>query len=93
MEKAGHKFTELVICGGLTKSKLFLETHADVLGLPVIIPACTEPVLLGAAISASAAYYGSDADDANKDDCSLEDIVNKMAGGCFIIEPNNSEKT
>jgi ribulose kinase len=93
MEKSGHKFTELVICGGLTKSRLFLQTHADVLGLPVIIPSCKEPVLLGAAISAAAAYNGADADDKNKDNFTLEDMLDKMAGGCSKIQADASEKT
>ncbi|CAL8072387.1 unnamed protein product [Orchesella dallaii] len=81
MEKAGHSFQELVICGGLTKSKLYLQMHADVIGLPVIVPDCAEPVLLGAAMSAAAAT-GTE----------VRDIVSKMAGGCSVIQPNASAK-
>ncbi|CAG7673191.1 unnamed protein product [Allacma fusca] len=84
MEKAGHKFTELVLCGGLIKSKLFVQMHADILDLPVVIPACTEPVLLGAAMSAAAAASS---------DLTLIDVVARMAGGCTKVQPRREDKT
>jgi len=77
MEKAGHSFQDLVICGGLTKSKLYLQTHADAIGLPVVVPDCAEPVLLGAAMSAAAAAETTE----------LRDIVSRMAGGCTTLKP------
>ncbi len=50
-----------MICGGLSKSALFVQTHADVLGIPVVLPDQTESVLLGAAMlgAAAAAKGGS----------------------------------
>jgi ribulose kinase len=83
MEKSGHKFTELVLCGGLIKSKLFVQMHADILGLPVVIPACDEPVLLGAAMSAAAAALP---------DLTLIDVVAQMAGGCTKVLPKKEDK-
>ncbi|KAJ8602699.1 hypothetical protein CTAYLR_003785 [Chrysophaeum taylorii] len=41
---------EVVVCGGLAKNSLYLQTHADVLGIPVAVPREDEPVLLGAAL-------------------------------------------
>jgi len=84
MEKAGHKFSELVICGGLTKSKLFLRMHADILQMPVVVPQCSEPVLLGAAMSAAAASI---------DSVTLQDILTKMAGGCSKVLPRVEDQT
>jgi len=33
MKLAGQKVQLLVVCGGLSKNKLYVQTHADVLGL------------------------------------------------------------
>ena len=44
------------MCGGLSKNAIFVQTHADVMGLPVVLPDVTESVLLGSAILAAAAY-------------------------------------
>ena len=56
--------------------------HADILGLPVVIPNCTEPVLLGAAMSAAASTGTK-----------LEDAMAKMAGGCTRVEPRVGDKS
>ena len=48
--KSSSNSQVLPICGGLSKNELFVQTHADVLGLPVVLPETTESVLLGAAI-------------------------------------------
>lgn len=82
MENAGHKFKDLVICGGLAKSRLYLQAHADATGLPVVVPDCAEPVLLGAAMSAAAAAESGD----------LRDIVSRMAGGCKVLKPDMDAK-
>lgn len=84
MEKAGHSFQELVICGGLKKSKLYLQSHADAVGIPVVVPECPEPVLLGCAMSAAAAAIGGKED--------LRDIVSRMAGDAEIIQPDLNAK-
>lgn len=49
--KAGReKFTSVLICGGLSKNDIFVQTHADVLGIPIGLPETKEAVLLGAAM-------------------------------------------
>ena len=34
----GHKVRSVTVCGGLTASPLYLQTQADVLGLPLLVP-------------------------------------------------------
>lgn len=55
MTNAGHKFEAIFVCGGLGQNRLYLQTHADVTGLPVIVIEETEAVLLGSAILAATA--------------------------------------
>ena len=47
---AGHSVTSLTVCGGITNSRLFLQTQADVLNMDINIPQEKESVLLGAAM-------------------------------------------
>lgn len=50
-----------MICGGLSKNVLFIQTQADVINLPVVYPEETESVLLGSAIlGACASGYFKD---------------------------------
>ncbi|KAL2612736.1 hypothetical protein R1flu_024428 [Riccia fluitans] len=46
----GLKVDTFIACGGLSKNRIFLQEHADILGCPVMLPRETECVLLGAAI-------------------------------------------
>ncbi|KXJ07917.1 FGGY carbohydrate kinase domain-containing protein [Exaiptasia diaphana] len=50
MNDAGHHVNTLFLCGGLTKNPLFVQTHADVTGMPCVLPRESEPGLIGAAI-------------------------------------------
>ncbi|GFO39953.1 fggy carbohydrate kinase domain-containing protein [Plakobranchus ocellatus] len=50
MEKYGHKIDVLYMCGGLSKNDLYVQTHADVLDRPMILPDVQDPVMLGAAM-------------------------------------------
>ncbi|KAH9496846.1 hypothetical protein Btru_010415 [Bulinus truncatus] len=50
MEKSGHKISLVLLCGGLAKNHLYVQTHADVLGLPVVLPNTEQSVLLGSAM-------------------------------------------
>uniref|UniRef100_H2M2L1 FGGY carbohydrate kinase domain-containing protein n=1 Tax=Oryzias latipes TaxID=8090 RepID=H2M2L1_ORYLA len=50
MKKAGHDISALFLCGGLSKNVLFVQTHANATGLPVVLPDQTEAVLVGAAV-------------------------------------------
>jgi len=56
MEVAGHdKFEAVFCCGGLSKNPLYVKAHADILGVPIVLPECDEAVLLGSAVLAAAA--------------------------------------
>ncbi|KAG2461217.1 HOOK1 protein, partial [Polypterus senegalus] len=50
MRAAGHHIDALFMCGGLSKNQLFVQTHADVTGLPIVLSHEVESVLVGAAI-------------------------------------------
>lgn len=51
----GRQTTALVACGGAVKSELWMQTHADVSNVPIMITAVPEAVTLGSAILASVA--------------------------------------
>ncbi len=48
--KAGFEPDAIVISGGAVKSRFWLQCHADVCNLPIIVPKCTEGPCLGSAI-------------------------------------------
>uniref|UniRef100_A0A4X2KJJ5 FGGY carbohydrate kinase domain-containing protein n=1 Tax=Vombatus ursinus TaxID=29139 RepID=A0A4X2KJJ5_VOMUR len=50
MEAAGHSISTLFLCGGLSKNPLFVQMHADITGLPIVLSQEVESVLVGAAI-------------------------------------------
>lgn len=50
LDAIGAPIRAIVACGGLSKNRLYLQTHADVMRLPCHVPAQDEAVLLGAAI-------------------------------------------
>lgn len=52
-------FETLLICGGLSKNQIFIETHAEACSLPVLCPNEKEMVLVGAAIlgACAAKFY------------------------------------
>ncbi|XP_065214948.1 FGGY carbohydrate kinase domain-containing protein-like [Planococcus citri] len=77
---AGHKnIQSVIICGGVSKNKLFVDTHANAIGLPILIPEQTESVLLGAAQlgAAVAGFYDN-----------LDEAVCSMAGPAEQVKPN-----
>lgn len=43
-----EKFESILICGGLSKNKLFVQCHADICSIPVMVPTEPESVLVGA---------------------------------------------
>uniref|UniRef100_A0A7S2WSK4 FGGY carbohydrate kinase domain-containing protein n=1 Tax=Mucochytrium quahogii TaxID=96639 RepID=A0A7S2WSK4_9STRA len=47
---SGYEIRCVIACGGLCVNNLFLQTLADVLQVPVVVPAQKEAVLVGAAI-------------------------------------------
>ncbi|TBW37624.1 carbohydrate kinase [Siculibacillus lacustris] len=52
MAEAGFTSRELVVGGGATQSNLWLQIHADVAGLPVVVPESTAAPALGCAVLA-----------------------------------------
>ncbi|KAJ6662570.1 hypothetical protein lerEdw1_011707, partial [Lerista edwardsae] len=50
MQAAGHHVNTLFMCGGLSKNPLFVQMHADITGMPVVLAQEVESVLMGAAI-------------------------------------------
>jgi len=80
LEDSGRKkFTSLLLCGGLSKNSLFVQIHADVCSLPVLLPIESENVLLGAAILGAFA--------ASKFD-SLQEASKTMSGHANVITPD-----
>ena len=52
---AGYETEEIYACGGPTRSRLWMQIHADVSGIPIHIPKVQDAPLLGSAILASVA--------------------------------------
>ncbi|OBS69895.1 hypothetical protein A6R68_01564, partial [Neotoma lepida] len=50
MQAAGHSLSTLFLCGGLSKNPLFVQMHADITGMPVVLSQEVESVLVGAAV-------------------------------------------
>lgn len=55
MRDAGHEVDAIHVGGGTAKSDLWLQMHADVSNVPVLVPKFTEATLIGSAISAATA--------------------------------------
>ena len=49
-DRMGHRPRELYICGGATKSPLWMQIHADVSNVTIHVPKVTEAPCLGSAI-------------------------------------------
>ena len=49
------RLSEMVVCGGATRSDLWLQTHADVSGLPLVLTEVADAPALGSAILAACA--------------------------------------
>ena len=58
---SGFKPTEMVICGGATRSRDWVQMHADVTGVPMVLTEVGDAVALGSCVLAAAAagVYGS----------------------------------
>jgi len=53
MRSVGLEVTEVVACGGGSRSPLWMQIHADVLSMPIEVVARTETAALGAAVCAA----------------------------------------
>lgn len=65
------------ICGGLSNSELFIQTHADVLAIPIVKPDEGESVLLGSSMLGAAAFYEEP----------LDQILSRFQGGGRTFHP------
>lgn len=81
---AGYKpFKSLLVCGGITKDPLFVQTQADAVDLPILKPHEKDSVLVGSAIlGACASQYFNN----------VEEAIYKMGGSAEIIKPNKTTK-
>ncbi|XP_028163451.1 FGGY carbohydrate kinase domain-containing protein [Ostrinia furnacalis] len=76
-------FKSLLICGGITKDPLFVQTQADAVGLPILKPHEKESVLVGSAIlGACASQYFNN----------VQDAIQNMGGTAEVISPNPALK-
>ncbi|KAL0966274.1 hypothetical protein UPYG_G00293240 [Umbra pygmaea] len=80
MMQAGHDITTLFLCGGLSKNPLYVQVHANATGLPVLLPAQTEAVLVGAAILGACA---------SRDYSSIQEAMEKMAKVGKVVQPDH----
>jgi len=53
--QAGYEVDEIFACGGPTNSRLWMQIHADVSGVPICIPEVTDAPLMGSAMLAAVA--------------------------------------
>ncbi|XP_008789677.2 FGGY carbohydrate kinase domain-containing protein isoform X2 [Phoenix dactylifera] len=79
----GHKIDTLLACGGLAKNPLYIQEHADIVGLPIILPRENEPVLLGAAILGAVAA---------KKYSSLHDAMRALNAAGQVIRPSKDPR-
>ena len=79
MRGAGYRPQEVVICGGATRSDLWLQIHADVSGLPLRLTRVADASALGSAVLAA---VGADLFD------SVEDATGEMVHVVKTVEPN-----
>ncbi|XP_076151473.1 FGGY carbohydrate kinase domain-containing protein isoform X1 [Alosa pseudoharengus] len=79
LKEAGHCITTLFLCGGLSKNTLFVQMHANATGLPVVLPAEKDAVLVGAAILGACASL---------DHKSIQEAMEKMAKVGRVVKPN-----
>ncbi|XP_055978249.1 FGGY carbohydrate kinase domain-containing protein isoform X2 [Sorex fumeus] len=83
METAGHSIHTLFLCGGLSKNPLFVQMHADITGLPVVLSQEVESVLVGAAILGASA---------SGDFASVQEAMASMSKVGKIVFPRLEDK-
>jgi ribulose kinase len=79
MCKAGYRPLEFVMCGGATRSDLWMQIHADVSGIRIQLTKVADAPALGSAILAAvgANFYGS-----------IPEACDRMVEFTRVIEPN-----
>uniref|UniRef100_H0XBT7 FGGY carbohydrate kinase domain-containing protein n=1 Tax=Otolemur garnettii TaxID=30611 RepID=H0XBT7_OTOGA len=83
MEAAGHSISTLFLCGGLSKNPLFVQMHADITGMPVVLSQEVESVLVGAAILGACA---------SGDFASVQEAMAKMSKVGKVVFPRQEDK-
>ena len=78
-ESGREEFKSILICGGLSKNKLFVQTTADVCKMPVLISKEPESVLLGSAMLGARASGIFD---------SLDEAINSLKNDANQVEPD-----
>lgn len=84
LKSSGYeKISSVVMCGGLSKNPVFVQTQADILGLPVLCPNETESVLLGSAIlgACAAGLF-----------CNMNEAIHSMAGRAGLVTPDEDTR-
>ncbi|KAG0553545.1 hypothetical protein M758_12G019800 [Ceratodon purpureus] len=79
----GLKINTLLACGGLSKNKLYIQEHANIVGFPVALPRENEAVLLGAAVLGSVAA---------KKYSSVRDAMVALNAPGLVVEPTQDER-
>nr|XP_045007218.1 FGGY carbohydrate kinase domain-containing protein isoform X4 [Jaculus jaculus] len=83
MKAAGHSLSTLFLCGGLSKNPLFVQMHADITGVPVVLSQEVESVLVGAAILGACA---------SGDFTSVQEAMAKMSKVGKVVFPRHEDK-
>jgi len=83
MSEAGYRIEVILVCGGGIKNPIFLQQHADITGLPLVIPREPEAVLLGSAMAAAVAA-GIHA--------TLPEAMATMSGAGRFLRPDRNEQ-
>lgn len=81
IEYAGDKrkpFSVIYLCGGLQKNPIYVQVHADVCRMPVVVPSDSEVVARGAAVLGAYASgsYGS-----------VTDAMRALSCGGVVVMP------
>ncbi|XP_040161665.1 FGGY carbohydrate kinase domain-containing protein [Anopheles arabiensis] len=85
LEASGREpITSILLCGGLSKNSLFVQTHADICSVPVLLPSEPEAVLLGSAMMGAYAAGLYD---------SLELAASGMGGSAVVVKPDLRDST
>lgn len=84
MRDSGYGIEAVLACGGGIKNPVFVQQHADILGIPLVIPREPEAVLLGSAIAGATAAgtFGS-----------LPEAMAAMSGAGEVIPPDPAERS
>lgn len=83
LSRNGHKLSVAAACGGLVQNELFVQTLADVLQLPVLLPLESESMLLGSAILGACAASTFP---------SVEEAIRCMGGTATPIMPRSKDE-